>query len=300
MVGAGVMGALQVRRLLLRPLVLAVAMLAACNTTPTRPTPPPAPPADLPAPSPDQSQAQQEEQHEDQGAMPGAAPSYAPPSADAADVEFEEVAVGAPEEGAVEQPAESKQELLAHMGDAGGVRRAEGETAGGGGAALPPGGPVYSGGGRPSDMTAMPPAAGAAEGDLVGPEMEIGSRADPDPGQFEALMQRARDAAERERASASGAPSGELDGRGERLENGERGGGGGGPIGTGIGNSPDLSGETTGGRTQYAAAGPPPGIPDGRDDDIVARQLREAASKEKDPVLRGKLWNEYRKYKAGL
>lgn len=33
------------------------------------------------------------------------------------------------------------------------------------------------------------------------------------------------------------------------------------------------------------------------DDDIVARQLREAAEKETDPELREKLWEEYRRYK---
>ena len=38
---------------------------------------------------------------------------------------------------------------------------------------------------------------------------------------------------------------------------------------------------------------------DGSDDDIVARQIREAALNEKDPVLREKLWEEYRKYKQG-
>jgi hypothetical protein len=37
----------------------------------------------------------------------------------------------------------------------------------------------------------------------------------------------------------------------------------------------------------------------GADDDIVARQLREAAMKEQDPELREKLWDEYRKYKQG-
>ena len=41
----------------------------------------------------------------------------------------------------------------------------------------------------------------------------------------------------------------------------------------------------------------PSDIPDGRDDDIVARQLREAAMKETDPELRERLWEEYRKYK---
>ena len=40
----------------------------------------------------------------------------------------------------------------------------------------------------------------------------------------------------------------------------------------------------------------PPDIRDGSDDDVVARQIREAAMKEKDPELRAKLWDEYRKY----
>jgi hypothetical protein len=35
-------------------------------------------------------------------------------------------------------------------------------------------------------------------------------------------------------------------------------------------------------------------------DDVVARQLREAAEKETDPELKKKLWEEYRKYKAGV
>ncbi|MDR4508184.1 MAG: hypothetical protein MRJ65_08110 [Candidatus Brocadiaceae bacterium] len=36
-----------------------------------------------------------------------------------------------------------------------------------------------------------------------------------------------------------------------------------------------------------------------QDDDIVARQLREAAEKETDPVLKEKLWKEYEEYKKG-
>lgn len=43
----------------------------------------------------------------------------------------------------------------------------------------------------------------------------------------------------------------------------------------------------------------PKNIPDGSDDDIVARQIREAATKEQNPELREKLWEEYRKYKQG-
>lgn len=43
----------------------------------------------------------------------------------------------------------------------------------------------------------------------------------------------------------------------------------------------------------------PPDVGDGKDDDVVARQLREAAMKEKDPAIREKLWEEYRQYKKG-
>ena len=43
----------------------------------------------------------------------------------------------------------------------------------------------------------------------------------------------------------------------------------------------------------------PDDIPDGSDDDVVARQLREAAEKETDPELKKKLWEEYRRYKQG-
>ena len=35
----------------------------------------------------------------------------------------------------------------------------------------------------------------------------------------------------------------------------------------------------------------------GEDDDIVARQLREAAENETDPELKEKLWQEYEEYK---
>jgi len=44
----------------------------------------------------------------------------------------------------------------------------------------------------------------------------------------------------------------------------------------------------------------PDDVGDGSDDDIVARQLREAATNEDDPELREKLWDEYREYKAAV
>ena len=44
----------------------------------------------------------------------------------------------------------------------------------------------------------------------------------------------------------------------------------------------------------------PDDIPDPQGDDIVAQQLREAAIAESDPELQEKLWEEYKRYKAGL
>lgn len=42
----------------------------------------------------------------------------------------------------------------------------------------------------------------------------------------------------------------------------------------------------------------PDDIPAADGDDIIARQFREAAIEETDPVAKAKLWNEYRKYKG--
>ena len=71
------------------------------------------------------------------------------------------------------------------------------------------------------------------------------------------------------------------------------GGGGGGPLPSQ--RSGDYDQEIP---EQVAVYAPPADIPDGQDDDVVARQLREAAMREPDPQLREKLWDEYRKYKG--
>ena len=47
-----------------------------------------------------------------------------------------------------------------------------------------------------------------------------------------------------------------------------------------------------------AATPLPDDIGDGRGDNIVERQIREAAMRESDPVLREKLWDEYRRVKG--
>ncbi len=52
-----------------------------------------------------------------------------------------------------------------------------------------------------------------------------------------------------------------------------------------------------GGRQQKGAANSGEDASIYEDDDIVARQLREAAEKETDPELKKRLWEEYRRYK---
>jgi len=57
------------------------------------------------------------------------------------------------------------------------------------------------------------------------------------------------------------------------------------------------SGVATSGRANDIVNAPPDDIPSGDNDDVVARQIREAAMTEQDPELREALWEEYRKYK---
>lgn len=68
-------------------------------------------------------------------------------------------------------------------------------------------------------------------------------------------------------------------------------GGAGGSMRQEPGSVDQLSKEQIGERT-------PEDIPSGVDDDIVAKQLREAALAEEDPELRERLWDEYRAYKG--
>jgi hypothetical protein len=108
----------------------------------------------------------------------------------------------------------------------------------------------------------------------------------------------------RAQAEANAARNTEIPG-----DQGDGGGGGGGAGGAGgpviVAASPGgaptgpqgIPGAGGGPSAQNEETFPPPeDIPSGRDDDIVARQLREAALREPDPVLREALWDEYRRY----
>jgi hypothetical protein len=126
------------------------------------------------------------------------------------------------------------------------------------------------------------------------------------------LREQERVKAEAPKTAASGAGGG----GGGAGHPGAAGSGAGGEAGAAAGQrgasgaEPAGAGESGRERARTTAAGPsgegtgvlappPPDIPDGSDDDVVARQLREAAQSEPDPELREKLWDEYRKYKQG-
>jgi len=110
-------------------------------------------------------------------------------------------------------------------------------------------------------------------------------------------------------ASGGGGSAGEEAGGGGEFETGEFEGSEQAEAGGATGGSPDRPqaepvesapgapmGDETDDRSDDRV---PPDVGDGSNDDIVARQLREAAMKEEDPELREKLWDEYRAYKQG-
>ena len=162
---------------------------------------------------------------------------------------------------------------------------------------------------RGSDAQASEQRASGAE---VARNSEVAQNSDE---RFREAMRRFDGRLARERFGTGG---GQDDTRGGDFAGGAGGGnasgGGAGEAGTesgtgavaGIGN-PFEDGQEDGERDPNATGGggigqrnrhsPPPGTPDGRDDDIVARQLREAAESETDPELRERLWEEYRAYK---
>jgi len=96
------------------------------------------------------------------------------------------------------------------------------------------------------------------------------------------------------RSAAAGGGSAEIESEAEQGAAGGAGTASAEATGAGTVATATGAGEDRG---AGAVRGAPPDIPDGRDDDIVARQIREAAERESDPELRRKLWDEYRRYK---
>ncbi len=76
--------------------------------------------------------------------------------------------------------------------------------------------------------------------------------------------------------------------------------GGSGMLDPSSGNALSNEGSTYGAPDRFTETEPKDQNPLKNDDDIVARQIREAAESEDNAELSEKLWNEYKRYKADL
>ncbi len=145
-------------------------------------------------------------------------------------------------------------------------------------------------------------ASGAGQGELTEAEktQDLNQELDERFARFDDLMRGERDSvAKKENADGSGGYGtedgfGNAEGEGDAMQTAM------------IGDSPPPprassdSGLPKNSALPSQGARPPPAdVGNGVGDDVIARQLREAAMKEQDPELQAKLWEEYRKYKGG-
>lgn len=162
-----------------------------------------------------------------------------------------------------------------------------------------------SAGGGDQEIDILDPMGGASGAPSDGPLFEEGgSGEEGDVAENQSIAQRAASGADGSGDSSSGGQQG-SGASGGSQSSGEQsqgqnaagaGGSGGGGAGAREGNR--TAGSTTSGGAQEGGEDIipiPEDIGDGRNDDIVLRQIREAAMNERDPVLREKLWDEYRR-----
>jgi len=145
----------------------------------------------------------------------------------------------------------------------------------------------------------QPPAGSAASADEAVAELDsklAGELSTFDQQMSEEMRRLAEDAEAAEEAEATSAGGSSAGGSSAGSGAGAEGSSGGNRDSGG--NSGGEVGGSGGGTTESGRV--PPDVGDGSDDDIVARQLRQAAMEEDDPELRAKLWDEYRRYKASL
>jgi hypothetical protein len=171
------------------------------------------------------------------------------------------------------------------------------------------GGDAGGGGGGEEEIDILDPMGGGGGGAPTDePLFEEGGLGESgDMAEDQSIAQRAE----------SGSPDGSSSSGGGQQGGGQQGGGSSGEQSAsqqsegqssmgGGGGASAPQGEQVAGRVSAGAAEEgaddiipiPQDVGDGRNDDIVLRQIREAAMNERDPVLREKLWDEYRRIKA--
>ncbi len=235
--------------------LLSIACFAACTL------PPPKPPQKKPISAQAQKRAAPSGSVSSDGAgAPGTGQGYGPASANAAEVQEEEVA------------ADGSTRLISSSRRAATPAGTGGQAAGGGsgGAPISPPGSAANVGGsnRPLQPAGMPPPA------LEGAHFDMPEDA----------LRPAGD-------TLNAAPAGGVrDGRNDAAPGGRQG----------VRGGRDESGAMRDAAPDPASPKTAPRAPAQYENDVLAQQLREAAERETDPVLRQKLWIEYQNYKAGL
>lgn len=293
-------------------------LLVGCTTPPQSPSSPPQPQSP-PPPPPQQTQPREQQTQTTQGGgaesqTPSQSPpseqaepqapnqsdggqtAPPPPSSESADVEIRDIPVDA--DG---NPIEVPQRETAASPR--GIEQTKPAAQSGGGGSAPPPSGANRAGAQPSGGTQQNGTPALTDTIDVRPitAQERGAALEADLqkrlSEFDEQMRKARQDA----ATRGAAGGGTSAGAGARpLPPPTSGAGGQADRSSGLGNTPDITGTTQPGEYRGAVGPTPSGLPDARDDDIVARQLREAASRESDPVLQEKLWEEYRKYRKGI
>jgi hypothetical protein len=176
-------------------------------------------------------------------------------------------------------------------GGSGGSGSAEGEGASGGG----------SGGAAGGDGSVAGTGGAGSVGEFPGESAEeraarLGKELDESIGGFdEVLMEEQQEVASVGRNTEGFGEGGGGSGGGISLGQQSAGAGGGVTVAN---SSVERESPTAGMTDEQIEERTPDDIAVMVDDDIIARQLREAALAEEDPALRDRLWEEYRKYKG--
>jgi hypothetical protein len=163
--------------------------------------------------------------------------------------------------------------------------------------------------GGDEDIDILDPMGGAAGAPGDGPLFEEGDSGEGgDSAENQSIAQRAASGSGgSSNSSSSGgqqgsSASGGSESSSEQSQNqNAAGAGGSGGGGAGAQEGDRTVGSATSGGAQQGGEDIipiPEDVGDGRNDDIVLRQIREAALNERDPVLREKLWDEYRRIKG--
>ncbi len=142
----------------------------------------------------------------------------------------------------------------------------------------------------------MGEGAGAPSDQPVFEEGDLGDDGDMDENQ--SVAQRAASGASSSSSSSSGGQQGGSSGSQSQSQ---ASAGGSGSGGEGAEQANREGGAASAGGAQEGSEdiiAIPEDIGTGRNDDIVLRQIREAAMNERDPLLREKLWDEYRRIRA--